>query len=123
MKSIQPLLAHRDSLFAILWTLVILILSLITIHSEAVNIPIEGKDKVVHFAFYFMFVFLWSKAFNYKKTVIILCIAIGYGIIIEVLQHVATTTRQFDYFDIIANVLGALTGFFVISKKKISLNN
>lgn len=85
-------------------------------------LPVQGKDKIVHFIFYFLFVYLWSKAFNNKKNFLILCIAISYGIIIEILQEVVTQSRNFDYFDILANTIGAVTAFFILNRNFFSSN-
>ena len=84
---------------------------------------IPHLDKVVHFTFYFVMVFLgflalrredWSQekrhSFLWKITVT----AIGYGIIIEVLQHVATVDRQGDLFDALANSTGAIAAMMLL---------
>ncbi|MFN7045552.1 MAG: VanZ family protein [Flavobacterium sp.] len=91
-----------------------------------VNIP--GNDKVVHFLFYFILVILWSFAkkknyFDLKYNLIIVIFAVMYGIIIEVLQSVMTNNREADIYDAIANLLGALVGFFSICCMKIKFFN
>ena len=51
----------------------------------------------------------------------IICFVVIYGIIIEILQGVLTTTRESDLFDALANTLGAivgLIGFQYVKKQK-----
>lgn len=105
-------------LFAIFWTVIITFLSLATIDKMGSQIKIPNKDKIVHFVFYFLFVILWIKANNenngfLKKTISILFIAIVYGIVMEFCQKIFTTTRAADILDVLANTLGATTGYLI----------
>lgn len=110
-------------ILAIFWTAVITWLSLVSFEKvPSVSISIPGKDKVVHFFFYFFFVFLWTKALDLrerKQQMIVLVIAIIYGIIIEVFQDVFTLTRTADYLDVVANSIGAISGLVFLRVKKI----
>lgn len=104
---------------ALLWTCIVTVLSLFTIGSIGSSIPIPNKDKYVHFTFYFIFVILWSlyvRQTNSNKNIqwIILFLAIGYGIIMEICQGVFTTTRTPDSMDALANSLGAITGLIFL---------
>lgn len=105
-------------ILAIFWTIVIFYLCL----EEAPSVPkisFQYKDKVAHFIFYFVFVFFWTKSFKNKKSqsfVIILIIAIVLGITIEVLQENFTQNRTFDWYDILANSVGAITCFTFVKK-------
>lgn len=106
--------------FAIAWTLILTFLSLVTIGSFGTNIPIPNKDKIVHVILYFGFVVLWilykSKENYTKKTgITILFIAIGYGILMEILQYF-TATRSPDFYDVLANSLGAFLGLLFVNK-------
>ena len=100
-------------------------LSLITIDDTIVNIPVQNKDKIVHFLFYFIFVALWSsyikiakKSKNYQWYVFMS--AVLFGIMIELCQIFFTATRQGDIKDVFANSVGALMGsFFVTVTNKI----
>ena len=38
-----------------------------------------------------------------------------FGIVIEILQHTVTESRQADYKDVIANVVGALIAVLIIN--------
>lgn len=74
-----------------------------------------------------MFVFLWTVSFNsspYKNKIglLILLIAILYGIIMEIFQGLLTVDRTPDSYDVIANSSGALTGW-IIAKKYLQNKN
>ncbi len=88
------------------------------------TIQVPGKDKSVHFLFYFVLTLLWNFALQRKfkndslKYIIVIFVII-YGIIIEVLQGTLTKYRQPDLYDAIANLGGALVALIII----ISLNS
>jgi VanZ family protein len=115
-------LTKKTYLFlAILWTIVVTLLSLITISSSLASaIPIPNKDKYVHFTFYFVFVVLWflySKSENSdpKSKFSVLLASIGYGILMEICQGLFTNYRTPDIYDVLANSAGAILGLFFIS--------
>ncbi|MCO6175151.1 VanZ family protein [Flavobacterium sp. NRK F10] len=114
-------LSERKFFFvAILWTLAITYLSLVSIDTESAGsfLPIPNKDKVVHFLFYFFFVYFWSKTFKQSdKFFYIVIVAVIYGIIIEVLQGVCTVNRQADFFDVLANTCGAVLAMLILKPK------
>lgn len=105
---------------ALLWTICILIASLLSSRSLK-KLQLETIfeiDKIIHFGMYFGLSILLSYGF-YKSSVIwnklklflVSCfISSSLGIIVEILQKEITQTRSFDYFDIIANIIGALIG-------------
>lgn len=104
---------------ALTWTAFVTFLSLASIGDVGNSIKIQGKDKVVHFIFYFTLVLFWG--FFLKKdnkslfaSIIILLSAIEYGVFMEICQGTFTTTRSPDLLDIVANSLGAITGWVVI---------
>ncbi|WP_143057809.1 VanZ family protein [Maribacter orientalis] len=85
------------------------------------NIP--HIDKAVHFTFYFLMVVLAYLAktkgeFKTNGTLkllwYIVLFAIVYGIIIEVIQHIATDDRHGDPLDALANSTGAIVGMLVL---------
>ena len=93
------------------------------------NLPsfgVSGADKYVHFTFHFVFTLLWGYYFflkqnklESKKIGIIILISLSYGILIEFLQEVFTTTRHADIFDVLANLTGATMAYllFVLLKR------
>ena len=75
-------------------------------------------DKLVHFCFYFGFVFLWYHYFYFKKKdqkkdrIVLVITAILIGVVIEFCQGYFTTNRQADVFDALANAAGGISGIF-----------
>ena len=113
----QHLLGHNFfKITAIFWTLLIFYLCLNDMPSLPI-VPIENIDKIIHFVFYFVFVFLWIKSINpisiYYFLIVVL-IAIILGITIEFLQEKFTQNRVFDWYDILANSMGAITSFILV---------
>ena len=100
--------------------------------TDSSNIPavsIPNIDKIVHFCFHFGFTISWILFFkkelkgkapdDYKAYFISFIFSVFFGITIEVLQTVLTTTRAADVIDILANTIGALAGVFTaIALKK-----
>ena len=85
-----------------------------------VNIP--NLDKLVHAFFHFVFTILWflffkkqvKKKNQLKLLVVAVCFSLLFGIGIEVLQNKLTTTRSGDFFDVLANLTGAILAFFLV---------
>ncbi|SDQ26512.1 VanZ family protein [Flagellimonas zhangzhouensis] len=93
----------------------------ISLDTGGLNIPYA--DKITHFIFHTVFVFLGSLAVRErtrgqigikKATIMILVLAIIYGIIIEVLQYTITMDRHAEFGDVLANTLGAFAGIILI---------
>lgn len=119
MKITQYLLEHNlYKIIAVFWTLLIVYLCL----DDAPNIPkftFHYKDKIVHFIFYFVFVYFWTKSLknkNENSIVIILFFALVIGVSIEFLQENFTDNRTFDWYDILANSIGAIASFMYVKK-------
>jgi VanZ family protein len=128
VKIIKHLSGRNFFWLAIIWTVLITIASLVSFNSIP-KVKIVGSDKMIHFLFYLVFVILWGLAkkqiyFNRKYDFLIVVIAIIYGIIIEVLQSVLTSTRQADFYDVLANAIGAIFGLVIllIMKSKFFFN-
>lgn len=116
----------------LLWTLVILFLSLYPFDLNENSTRFwTHSDKVVHFGMYAVFSFLLSIntkcSFQKNYTLLItLFFSIFYGIVIEVLQHVMNLGRSFDFLDVIANSAGALfglTGYIILKNRGILSDN
>jgi len=100
------------------------LLSLVSFKEEHIpSIDIPHLDKLVHFTFYFGFTVLGCLSFREfnrrnvslgKVLLKIITYAVVYGIIIEVLQGVATINRDPDLLDVLANSSGALFGSFIV---------
>lgn len=84
-------------------------------------IPIPYLDKVVHFCLHGLFVFLWLRCFFKKRStinisIILVVLCMGYGIAIEVVQQHYIENRSGNVWDVFANMLGTLSGWFVFRK-------
>ncbi len=75
-------------------------------------------DKLIHFTFFFIFYFLWSAYFSFSKKslLIFLIISFFYGLGIEYYQRDFIAGRSFDFWDAIADFLGALGALVIIRK-------
>ncbi len=94
----------------------------------AVNVP--NIDKIVHFCFHFGFTISWILFFKKelkgaevaKAYLVSFVFSVLFGITIELMQGVYTTTRACDVTDILANTLGALFAIFMAVVFKERLN-
>lgn len=89
---------------------------------DTTSFHLPHLDKIVHFTFYFGMVIFGvialkehlGQQFILSKTLLVMFVfSVCYGIIIEVIQYSFTESRQGDFFDAIANTMGALVGMFV----------
>jgi VanZ family protein len=109
---------------AIVWNVLILILSLIPTDglSEANWIEIPHFDKIVHFLMYAILTILILQKnhifFGKYRQINVLAVSFTYvflmGFFIEILQNSFFIGRNFDIFDVLANTTGAvaaLAGF------------
>ena len=99
------------------WLIAITVASLISAQSiPAVGIiKIEGLDKVVHFIMYMGLCFLLLKSIK-DRNIVILMFCIFYGVLMELLQFLISSGRSFDFFDIIANIIGANVGALLATR-------
>lgn len=113
----------RDKKFligaAVLWALVIFILCALPgedIPDPGLDIP--HLDKVVHFGMFFimsllivLLLELHTSLLRRKIYFIAIFVALGYGGLIEILQHYFFN-RGGDVWDLLADVLGGIAGCF-----------
>lgn len=103
------------------WTIMVTFLCLVRA-SDLPVINIQNLDKIIHSTFHFVFTVLWFLFFrkqinspnNTKPLVISFLLSVLFGIVIEILQGLTTTTRQSDILDVLANVLGATLAVLVL---------
>lgn len=97
---------------------------------NTIGVAIPYMDKITHFTFYTVFVVLGyfflkereKGAFKSQESLFKTIIAaIIYGMLIEALQYVMPFGRAAEFFDILANSVGAIFGGLLI-KKYFSLN-
>ena len=101
---------------AVLWTLTILVLCLVSFN-ELPKVGLKEADKYGHIAFHFIFTLLWFQYFKLTLRKPVLKIFLGsllYGGLIEILQGTLTATRKADLHDIAANTFGALLAVIII---------
>lgn len=108
------------------WAIFIAVASLMAsknfnkLHVNAVEI-----DKVVHFFIYAVLSFLiaWgimkmkSSKTTLKTLFFILLFSASFGVLMEVLQKLLTASRNYDNYDIIANIGGSIIGCLIFLLK------
>lgn len=122
VKTIKYLLEHKKGYLwlAIIWTLFMAYLCL-TDFNKVPKIRISGIDKSVHVVLHFFFTLLWylflksSRAVKKNQLLIIGIASVLYGSAIEVAQAVFTTTRKADVLDVLANSVGTIIAFAVVT--------
>ena len=84
-----------------------------------------GADKIVHLIMYLGLVLLacWAMHAEVKKKwyFIVTLFGISWGVLMEVFQYIMHLGRSFEFYDIIANSIGALFGvliFFLLARTK-----
>lgn len=120
MRKLTKLISEVKVLFlptAILLTLTIVVLSLIKTDGLP-KIEVSQADKYFHSTAYFALTLSWIFALKHqlnrkkKLTFLLLFLLIVlFGIVIEVLQMTVTDYRSFDFYDIVANSIGASLAF------------
>ncbi|WP_266364570.1 VanZ family protein [Tellurirhabdus rosea] len=67
------------------------------------------NDKVMHFAIFALWAFLWRKASPLTNATLLL-IGVAYGLLIEVYQLVMPINRAFEWLDLLADTVGVIGG-------------
>ncbi|WP_196895071.1 VanZ family protein [Aureivirga marina] len=113
---IKKLLERNALIITILITISVVVISIVPTDSIQVSVKTKGTDKIAHVLMYFILTFFWLLTFNlsFKKrnfnTLLLITIAI-FGMFIEILQETITESREFDWYDGLANTLGVLIAF------------
>lgn len=116
----------KYTLLFVSWLVFITSLSLFSMSqfgaiSDGLNIP--HKDKIVHFGFYFFATifgsyalreFLRNKISLIQSAIRMFLFSVMYGMVIEVVQYGFTQDRHGDFFDFIANSIGAFCGLLLV---------
>lgn len=99
---------------AAVWLILITVLSLLPASTVTswVWSDIFSLDKVAHFTMYgiAMFLVMWASFYFRKNAPITTLMVILFSILLEVLQNQMYLGRHFEWLDIIANSVGALSG-------------
>lgn len=103
---------------ALLWAALIVLLTFMP-GSEVPNFKIPHLDKVAHTGMYAVFSFLLGYGLRSgsasdnklrKQAVMSTSIAVGFGIVTEALQPELAPGRTFEVTDILANIIGSISG-------------
>jgi len=87
------------------------------------QLTIPNLDKGVHIVLFGCFVFLWSFYFASKKDIPdrlnkklfrVFIIACFFGIAMEYVQKYLIPNRDFDIYDIAADIIGATGGYLIV---------
>ena len=116
-------------LAVIFWSCGLIFLSLIP-NGTSYNL-FAGQDKLFHFLAYLLMAWLASRSlqifsFSIRNSIIISVIYCGsLGAILELLQQTTTRTRTAELNDMLANLIGAISGcaIFCLQQKISSRNN
>ncbi|AOW09168.1 VanZ family protein [Flavobacterium gilvum] len=104
---------------ALLWTGIVSYLCLVN-SNEIPVITIPNLDKCIHTFFHLVFTFVWflffCKHLRYdsiaKPLIFSAGLSFAFGITIEILQSLLTTTRSADVLDVVANLIGTTLAVF-----------
>tara|TARA_B100001093_G_scaffold391353_1_gene377767 strand:- start:1194 stop:1559 length:366 start_codon:yes stop_codon:yes gene_type:complete len=108
----------------VVWILGITTLSFAQLENDLLSTELfVGFDKVAHTVFYLGFTFLLSLGFveykraelTIKQLIVIGLIAASYGLLIEYLQQELTSSRQAEFYDILANLTGTLVAVLFLN--------
>lgn len=108
------------SLFAFVWALIILVLTLSS-GATGANLDYQYLDKVIHMLMFGVLSLLLTVGFvkqytyrylrfNAGKSAVL--ISGGYGFIIELIQAILPA-RSFEFSDVVANFIGAAIGYLM----------
>ena len=110
---------------ALAWTLLIFVM--LTIPGKMLpdenQLTIPNLDKGVHIILFGCFVFLWSFYIASRKDITnqlnrklfrIFIIACFFGIAMEYVQKYLIPNRDFDIYDIAADIIGAAVGYLIV---------
>ena len=110
------------------WMVLITSLSLFSFSEEREEtIWFPHLDKIVHFTFHLGILILGTfslremmpKQWHRRNTIaILLLFSVGYGLLIELLQWLMPFDRSAEFWDVLANLTGALTGGLLIQKNR-----
>jgi VanZ family protein len=103
-----------------LWTIAIAVLSLMSADQvSSIGIwDIAGIDKVSHLLSYLLHTFLWCMAVRNRKIPVyfVVFFSASFGIIMEICQFYLFNGRTFELFDVMANILGSVSGVILFKK-------
>jgi len=111
----------KAKIAASLWTILVIVASSVPgSNTPRVSIlGLEHLDKVVHWIMYGGVVLLWSIALSKAKAreiAFVFVASICLGVSMEILQNNVFVERSFEILDIIANIMGSISGLVLYYK-------
>jgi VanZ family protein len=114
---------------AILYLVTIAVISLIPSHDLPQFTKFKDIDKVIHVCMYMGLSFLacWSfgiRRDRMKPLYFMLAVVFMYGVLMEILQRTMHNGREFDFKDMVANLMGTIVGILIyryFDKQRISI--
>jgi len=121
LQDIKKLLERNATFLAILATLFLTIMSLVSVPKFSLGLDIKSGDKYLHFSAYLILTLVWYFALKdrVKEKSVKIFLPLGlivYGIILEGLQGSLSTHRTADIYDAMANTAGVLVGLMIFKR-------
>src|SRR5690554_4312449 len=121
MRRIKSILGSKTVLWlAILYSIAITVLFLMPTN-QLPSVGLAGIDKIIHILIFLFLTILWQLVvfkrrgdrLTTKSSFLLLGVVIMFGILIEVLQGEVTVSRTANFYDVLADLVGAGIGVFV----------
>lgn len=80
---------------------------------EDLWIDFANMDKVVHISAFLVLGFCYLMAFPKQKFIVFIGIMLVYAFLTEVLQEVMALGRTMEMMDFLADIFGAILGYFI----------
>lgn len=111
---------------AIVYTVVLIYLSLATIDTKVLDADFKYQDKIFHFIAYFVLAIIWNIYVLLRpvktNVFLVFVLMLIFAILLEYVQNKINTKRFFELLDMIANCLGVVFGtLFVFYYRKLTL--
>ncbi len=96
----------------LLWTLLMLVTCLMPPSGLPKTTAVPGLDKVVHIVLFAAWSFLFA-GYTRSNAVVVLLTGLALGLGIEFLQEFSALGRSFEWWDVAADLAGALLGYLI----------
>ena len=122
VKLTRNLLEHKRTIqfLTFFWTGLVAYLCLVSSQSLP-SVDVTQFDKMGHFTFHFgitlVWFLFWKTTFRDENKYALLkafLFSFFFGVAIEIIQGLFTSTRQADFMDVLANINGALVAILII---------
>jgi len=73
-------------------------------------------DKLAHIGLFAVLIFLWRSSFDWNINsyqLVLLFLALLYGLLIEFIQLYWVPNRSFDFYDVLSDMIGSIVGLLV----------